>query len=89
MTLLSDAALPMMVLVLGMQLERGHLARAPDDGGRSRPAALVATPLAAFGVAHLLGLKGPRFRPAVLQASMPPAVSRRSSRWSSTCRRTS
>ena len=35
---------------------------------------LVATPLAAFGVAHLLGLKGAAFQAGVLQASMPTAV---------------
>jgi len=35
---------------------------------------LVATPIAAFGVAHLLGLKGAAFQAGVLQASMPTAV---------------
>ena len=35
---------------------------------------MIATPLAAFGVAHLLGLRGPAFQAGVLQASMPTAV---------------
>ena len=37
-------------------------------------AAPVVTPLAAFGVAHLLGLQGPALQAGVLQASMPTAV---------------
>jgi hypothetical protein len=73
-SLLSDAALPLMVLVLGMQLER---ARWPD-----RPAvvltavcvSLILTPLAALGLAHLVGLEGAAFQAGVLQASMPTAV---------------
>ena len=74
MALLSDAALPMMVLVLGMQLER---ATWPDRPGMVIAASLlslVATPLAALGVAHLLGLQGPALQAGVLQASMPTAV---------------
>ena len=35
---------------------------------------LVATPLAAFGAAHLVGLRGPALQAGVLQASMPTAV---------------
>jgi predicted permease len=35
---------------------------------------LVATPLAAFGIAHLLGLRGAALQAGVLQASMPAAV---------------
>jgi len=74
MTLLSDAALPMMVLVLGMQLERATWPERPSMVVAASLLSLVATPLAAFGVAHLLGLKGPAFQAGVLQASMPTAV---------------
>jgi len=73
-TLLSDAALPMMVLVLGMQLERATWPDRPDMVIVASLLSLVATPLAAFGVAHLLGLKGAAFQAGVLQASMPTAV---------------
>lgn len=74
MTLLSDAALPMMVLVLGMQLERATWPERPSMVVAASLLSLVATPLAAFGVAHLLGLKGAAFQAGVLQASMPTAV---------------
>jgi predicted permease len=74
MTLLSDAALPMMVLVLGMQLERATWPDRPDMVIVAALLSLVATPLAAFGVAHLLGLQGAAFQAGVLQASMPTAV---------------
>ena len=73
-TLLSDAALPMMVLVLGMQLERVTWPERPDMVVAASLLSLVATPLAAFGVAHLLGLKGAALQAGVLQASMPTAV---------------
>ena len=73
-TLLSDAALPMMVLVLGMQLERATLPERPGMVAAAATLSLVATPLAAFGVAHLLGLKGAALQAGVLQASMPTAV---------------
>jgi malate permease and related proteins len=74
MALLSDAALPMMVLVLGMQLERATWPERPDVVAVAAALSLVATPLAAFGAAHLLGLRGPAFQAGVLQASMPTAV---------------
>lgn len=72
--LLSDAALPMMVLVLGMQLERATWPERPDMVLVASVLSLIATPIAAFGVAHLLGLKGPALQAGVLQASMPTAV---------------
>jgi hypothetical protein len=72
--LLSDAALPMMILVLGMQLERVTWPERPDMVVVAALLSLIATPLAAFGVAHLLGLQGAAFQAGVLQASMPTAV---------------
>ena len=72
--LLSDAALPMMILVLGMQLERVTWPERPDMVVVAALLSLIATPLAAFGVAHLLGLEGAAFQAGVLQASMPTAV---------------
>jgi malate permease and related proteins len=74
MALLSDAALPMMVLVLGMQLERATWPERPGLVAVVAALSLVATPLAAFGIAHLVGLQGPAFQAGVLQASMPTAV---------------
>jgi malate permease and related proteins len=74
LALLSDAALPMMVLVLGMQLERATWPERPDMVAVAALLSLVLTPLAAFGVARLVGLEGPAFQAGVLQASMPTAV---------------
>jgi malate permease and related proteins len=74
MLLLSDAALPMMVLVLGMQLERATWPKRPDMVIVASLLSLVATPFAAFGIAHLIGLQGPALQAGVLQASMPAAV---------------
>ena len=74
MALLSDAALPMMVLVLGMQLERATWPERPDMVAVAALLSLVLTPLAAFGIAHLIGLEGAAFQAGVLQASMPTAV---------------
>ena len=74
MAMLSDAALPLMVLVLGMQLERVTWPARPALVVVASLLSLVATPLAAFGIAHLLGLQGPALQAGVLQASMPTAV---------------
>jgi len=73
-SLLSDAALPMMILVLGMQLER---ATRPDRPGVVAAAVLISlvlTPLAAMGLARVAGLQGAAYQAGVLQASMPTAV---------------
>lgn len=72
--MLSDASLPLMILVLGMQLERAAWPARPAVVAVAVALSLVATPLAAFGLAHLVGLRGPAFQAGVLQASMPSAV---------------
>ena len=72
--LLSDAALPLMILVLGMQIERATWPERPGVVAAAVAISLVATPLAAFGLAHLMGLSGPALQAGVLQSSMPTAV---------------
>ena len=72
--LLSDAALPLMILVLGMQLERTTWPDRPGVVAVAVAVSLVATPLVAFGLARLVGLTGPALQAGVLQASMPTAV---------------
>jgi predicted permease len=74
LALLSDAALPLMILVLGMQLERTTWPDRPGVVGVAVAISLVATPLAAFGLAQLMRLSGPALQAGVLQASMPTAV---------------
>jgi predicted permease len=73
-TLLSEAAVPMMILVLGMQLERASRPERPEVVAAAVLVSLVLTPLVAVGVAHLVGLRGPAFQAGVLQTSMPTAV---------------
>jgi predicted permease len=72
--MLSDAALPMMVLVLGMQLERATMPERPMAVAMAVVLSLIVTPLAAIGLAHVAGLEGAAFQAGVLQASMPTAV---------------
>jgi predicted permease len=72
--LLSDAALPTMVLVLGMQLERATIPDRPMAVGLAVVLSLLAAPLVALGLAALLGLSGPARQAGVILASMPVAV---------------
>lgn len=72
--MLSDAALPMMILILGMQLEGirrpRHLGAVAVAVGLS----LLVSPVMAFMLATAMGFTGPAFQAGVLQASMPAAV---------------
>lgn len=72
--MLSDAAVPLMILVLGMQLERATMPKRRGVVIAAVLVSLVLTPLAALGWAHVVGLEGPAFQAGVLQASMPTAV---------------
>jgi predicted permease len=71
---MSDAALPVMILVLGMQLERATWPERPIMVAAAVGLSIVVTPLAAIGIAELVGLRGAAFQAGVLQASMPTAV---------------
>lgn len=73
-TMLSDAALPLMILVLGMQIERATMPERPVVVATAVFVSLVLMPLAAIGWAHGVGLQGPAFKAGVLQSSMPTAV---------------
>ncbi len=73
-TMLSDAALPLMILVLGMQIERATMPERPVVVATAVFVSLVLMPLAAIGWAHAVGLQGPAFQAGVLQSSMPTAV---------------
>lgn len=72
--MLSDAALPLMILVLGMQIERATMPERPIVVAAAVFVSLVLTPLAAIGLARLVGLHGAAFQAGVLQSSMPTAV---------------
>jgi malate permease and related proteins len=72
--LLSGAALPAMLLVLGMQLERSAWPERPRLVALAGVLALVVTPLIAYGASQLLGLTGVARQAAIVQSGMPSAV---------------
>src|SRR5688572_26003459 len=72
--MLSDAALPMMILVLGMQLERAKVAERPSVVAVAVMLSLIAAPLVILALTSLLELSGPARQAAVILGSMPVAV---------------
>jgi len=72
--LLSGAALPTMLLVLGMQLERGTWPERPGLVVLASVLALVVTPCLALGATYALGLTGVARQAAIVQSGMPSAV---------------
>jgi hypothetical protein len=72
--LLSDAAIPVMLLVLGMQLERAVMPKHPAAVAAAVVLSLVVAPAIAFGLSALLGLTGAARQAAIIEASMPAAV---------------
>jgi malate permease and related proteins len=73
-SMLSDAALPTMLLVLGMQLERAVMPKRPAAVAIAVMLSLVVGPFVGLGLSILLGLAGPARQAAILMASMPAAV---------------
>jgi malate permease and related proteins len=72
--LLSDAAIPVMLLVLGMQLERATAPKHPRAVAAAVVLSLVVAPIIAFGLTAVLGLYGAARQAAIVEASMPAAV---------------
>jgi predicted permease len=72
--MLSDAALPVMLIVMGMQLERAVMPARPGAVAVAVAVSLGLGPLAGFGLSSLLDLSGPARQAAILLASMPAAV---------------
>ncbi len=73
-TLLSDAAIPVMLLILGMQLERAAMPEQPAAVGVAVGLSLLVAPVIGVGLTMLLGLSGAARQVAILSASMPAAV---------------
>jgi predicted permease len=73
-SLLSNAAIPCMLVLLGMQLVNIRL------NGRALPLMLTGSmrlliaPLLALGLTRLFGMSGPSYQAVVLEAAMPVAV---------------
>jgi malate permease and related proteins len=72
--MLSDAALPLMILVLGMQLERAVSPGRPALVAAAVCVSLVAAPFVALGLASLLNVSGAARQAVVVLSSMPVAV---------------
>lgn len=72
--LLSEAALPFMLTILGAQLAQGVLLARPGLVALATGLRLLVSPLVAFGLGTALGLDGLSLMVAVLQAAMPTAV---------------
>ena len=73
-SMLSDAALPIMLLVMGMQLERAVRPTHPTAVAVAVGLSLLVGPIVGLGLSSLLGLSGPARQAAILLASMPAAV---------------
>jgi predicted permease len=72
--LLADGAIPIMILVLGMQLQRATKPERPRVVAAAAALSLVAAPFVALGLTWLLGLTGYARQAGVVLASMPTAV---------------
>ena len=72
--LLGDAAIPMMLLSLGMQMRRGWVWEIGPAALRATLLRLLVGPFIAYGVARLLGLEPLDTKVLVLSAAMPTAV---------------
>ena len=72
--LLADAAIPVMILVLGMHLQRATLPKRPGVVATAVALSLAATPAVALGLTRLLSISGPGRQAGVALASMPTAV---------------
>lgn len=72
--LLSDASLPTMLLVLGMQLERAAVPNRLLLVGMAAALRLVVSVLWAFVLAPIVGISGAARQAGIIQAAMPTAV---------------
>jgi malate permease and related proteins len=73
-TMLSDAALPLMILVLGMQLERASAPKRPALVAAAVCVSLLAAPLVALGLTWMFDVTGAARQAVVVLSSMPVAV---------------
>ena len=73
-TLLSDAAIPCMLVLLGMQLVNIRLDGHVVPLILTSSMRLLIAPLIAFGLTRLFGMTGPSYQAVVLEAAMPVAV---------------
>jgi predicted permease len=73
-SLLGNAALPAMLLILGMQLKRAVAPNRPIVVATAVVLSLLVAPAIGIGLSSLLGLSGAARTAAIILASMPAAV---------------
>lgn len=74
-SMLADSALPLMIVILGMQLQHAAHPKRPGLVLAAVALSLIGTPLIALGLAPVFGITGAARQAAVTLASMPVAVS--------------
>jgi predicted permease len=72
--MVGKGAVPLMLLLLGMQLAKTSLAQGIRTAGLATFIRLVVAPLIAFPLASLLSLTGSALQACIVEASMPTAV---------------
>ncbi len=72
--LLGEASIPLLLVILGMQLQRARVAGAPGPLAAAAALRLGVAPLLAWGLTSLLGISGLEQKVAILQTSTPSAV---------------
>ena len=72
--MVGQGAVPLMLLLLGMQLAKTPLAQGMRAAGLAAFIRLAVAPIIAFSLAKLLGLTGPTLQACIAEASMPTAV---------------
>jgi predicted permease len=72
--MLSDAAIPMMLLVLGMQLQRATFPERPAAVLIAVALSLLVAPVIGLGLSTVLGMTGVARSVAIVVSAMPAAV---------------
>jgi predicted permease len=72
--LLSQAAIPTMLVLLGLQLQRAEWGAKGIALGVANIIRLIVSPIVAYGVSIPLALHGPALQAGITEASMPSAV---------------
>lgn len=73
-SVLSDAAIPVMMVLLGIQLYHAKWAKSTFSLGLSNFLRLVASPALALGLGLLFQLEGSAYQAAVIESAVPTAV---------------
>jgi len=73
-SVLSDAAIPVMIVLLGIQLYYAKISREPVKVGLSNILRLVVAPLLAIGLSYVFHLEGSALQAGVIESAVPTAV---------------